>query len=186
MSIRKILTYPNPFLRESAQDVANITGDTVQWIDDMVQTMYAAPGVGLAAPQVGLDERIIVVDVGEAEEEEAERGKHLIRIVNPVIVEAEGEVVWEEGCLSVIDFKAEVTRANHILVKGYDPDQKEVAIEAEGLLAVALQHEIDHLDGRLFIDHLSRLKRDMYTKRVRKALREGRPIARDRDEDGED
>ena len=174
MAIRKILTFPDPFLRESAQDVSNITGDTVQWIDDMVQTMYAAPGVGLAAPQVGLEERIIVVDVGEAEEDGAERGKQLIRIVNPVLVETEGEIVWEEGCLSVIDFKAEVTRANRVLVKGYDPDQKEIAIEATDLLGVALQHEIDHLDGKLFIDRISRLKRDLYRRKLKKLEREGR------------
>jgi peptide deformylase len=177
MAIRKILTYPNDALRNTAKSVENITGDTVGWIDDMVQTMYAAPGVGLAAPQLGLSERIIVVDVGELEEN-GERGKDLIRIINPVIVESEGEIIWEEGCLSVIDLKAEVTRAGHVLVRGYDPDQKEIAIEAEGLLAVALQHEIDHLEGKLFLDHLSRLKREMYGKRVRKALREGKPIAR--------
>jgi peptide deformylase len=179
MAIRRILTYPEPSLRGKAQDVANIDGKTVQSIDDMVQTMYAAPGVGLAAPQIGLDERIIVIDVGD-EEEDAERGKHLLRIVNPVIAESEGSIVWEEGCLSVIDFKAEVTRAERVLVRGYDPDQHEIAIEAEGLLAVALQHEIDHLEGTLFIDHLSRLKREMYAKRVRKALREGKPIAQGR------
>ena len=179
MAIRRILTYPEPSLREKAHDVSNIDGKTVQAIDDMVQTMYAAPGVGLAAPQIGLDERIIVVDVGD-EEEDDERGKHLLRIVNPVIAESEGSIVWEEGCLSVIDFKAEVTRAERVLVRGYDPDQHEIAIEAEGLLAVALQHEIDHLEGTLFIDHLSRLKREMYAKRVRKALREGKPIAQAR------
>jgi peptide deformylase len=179
MAIRRILTYPEPLLRGAAHDVANITGDTVRWIDDMVQTMYAAPGVGLAAPQVGLDQRIIVVDVGEEQEDGTPPGKNLVKLVNPVVAEAEGEIVWEEGCLSVIDFRAEVKRAGKILVKGYDPDQREVAIEADGLLAVALQHEIDPLDGKLFIDRLSRLKRDMYVKRVRKALREGKPIARE-------
>ncbi len=177
MTIRRILAFPDPLLRRQAREVERIDGETVRWIDDMVQTMYAAPGVGLAAPQIGLDERIIVVDVGE--EEGAEKpGPQLLRIVNPVIAESEGEIVWEEGCLSVIDFRAEVRRAGRVLVKGYDPDQREVAIEAEGLLAVALQHEIDHLEGKLFIDHLSRLKREMYAKRVRKALREGKPIAR--------
>src|SRR4029453_1482958 len=154
MAIRRILTYPEPSLRDAAHDVDNITGETARWIDDMVQTMYAAPGVGLAAPQVGLDQRIIVVDVGE-EEEDGKPGKNLVKIINPVVVESEGEIVWEEGCLSVIDFRAEVTRANRILVKGWDVDQRELAIEAEGLFAVALQHEIDHLEGKLFIDHLS-------------------------------
>ncbi len=181
MAIRRILTYPEPSLRGTARDVANIDGKTVQWIDDMVQTMYAAPGVGLAAPQIGLDRRIIVLDVGDEEEQgEAERGKHLLRIVNPVIAERDGEILWEEGCLSVVDFRAEVKRAARVLIRGYDVDQKELAIEAEGLLAVALQHEIDHLDGKLFIDRLSRLKREMYARRVKKALREGKPISQSR------
>lgn len=185
MTIRRILTFPDPFLKEEADDVENIDGRIVEAMDDMAQTMYAAPGVGLAAPQIGLNERIVVVDVGE-EDENGERGKELVQIINPEIVEEEGEIVWEEGCLSIIDFRAEVTRANKILVKGWTRDQKEISLEAEGLLAVALQHEIDHLDGTLFLDHLSRLKRDMYTRRVKKALREGRPIARDEDDEDED
>lgn len=180
MAIRRILKFPEPSLRGTAQPVANITGETAQWIEDMAQTMYAAPGLGLAAPQVGLDQRIIVLDVGEDDDPEKERGKHLLHLVNPVIVEAEGETTFEEGCLSVVDFRAEVQRAARVLVKGWDVDQREVAIEADGLLAVALQHEIDHLEGTLFIDHLSRLKREMYVKRVKKALREGRPIAQGR------
>jgi peptide deformylase len=147
----------------------------------MAQTMYAAPGIGLAAPQVGLDQRIIVLDVGPDEEEPGtERGKHLLHVVNPVIAESEGETTFEEGCLSVVDFRAEVKRAARVLVKGYDVDQRELSIEADGLLAVALQHEIDHLEGTLFIDRLSRLKREMYVKRVKKALRDGRPIAQSR------
>jgi peptide deformylase len=178
MGIRRILTFPEPFLRGTARPVDNITGETAKIVEDMAQTMYAAPGVGLAAPQVGLDQRIIVLDVGDDEEEpQAERGRHLIHVVNPVIAELEGETTFEEGCLSVVDFRAEVERAARVLVKGWDLEQREVAIEADGLLAVALQHEIDHLDGKLFIDRLSRLKREMYVKRVRKALRDGRPIA---------
>jgi peptide deformylase len=184
MAIRRILSFPEPFLRGTARPVENIDGKTVSAIDDMVQTMYAAPGIGLAAPQIGLDQRIIVLDVAEEEDETPERGKHLLKIVNPVIVESDGEITWEEGCLSVIDFRAEVKRAGRILLKGFDPDQKEIAIEAEGLLAVALQHEIDHLDGTLFIDRLSRLKREMYVRRVKKALREGKPIAQGRAENG--
>ncbi|HZR81317.1 MAG TPA: peptide deformylase [Candidatus Binatia bacterium] len=184
MSIRRILTFPEPSLRGKAEAVDNIDGKTVAAIDDMVQTMYAAPGVGLAAPQIGVDQRIIVLDVADDEDQPGERGKHLLRIVNPVIAESEGEITWEEGCLSVVDFRAEVQRAARVLVKGYDPDQKEIAIEADGLLAVALQHEIDHLDGTLFIDHLSRLKRDMYVRRVKKALKEGKPIAQGRDAGG--
>ena len=115
--------------------------------------------------------------------DDEERGKNLIQLVNPVLAEAEGETVWEEGCLSVVDFRAEVDRAEKVLVKGYDIHGKELAIEADGLLAVALQHEIDHLDGTLFIDHLSRLKREMYVKRVKKAIRDGRPLTASRSED---
>lgn len=181
MAIRRILTFPEPFLRGTARPVENITGETARWVEDMAQTMYAAPGIGLAAPQIGLDQRIIVLDVGDDEEEpDKERGKHLIHLVNPVIVESEGETTFEEGCLSVVDFRAEVKRAAKVLVKGWDVNQREIAIEADGLLAVALQHEIDHLEGTLFIDRLSRLKREMYVKRVKKALREGRPIAQGR------
>jgi peptide deformylase len=181
MSIRRILTFPAQSLRHAARPVENITGETAQWIEDMAQTMYAAPGIGLAAPQVGLDQRIIVLDVGPEEEEPGkERGKHLLHIVNPVIVESEGETTFEEGCLSVVDFRAEVKRAARVLVKGYDVEQRELSIEADGLLAIALQHEIDHLEGTLFIDRLSRLKREMYVKRVKKAIREGRPIAQPR------
>ena len=178
MAIRRILTFPDPFLKEEASDVENIDGRLVEAMDDMAQTMYAAPGIGLAAPQIGLDERVVIVDVGH-DDEEGERGRNLIEIINPVIAEEEGETIYEEGCLSIIDFRAEVTRANRILVRGYNRQQREIALEADGLLAVALQHEIDHLDGTLFLDHLSRLKRDMYTRRVNKALREGRPIARE-------
>jgi len=181
MGIRRILTFPEPSLRGTARPVENITGDTAKWIEDMAQTMYAAPGIGLAAPQVGLDQRIIVLDVGPDDDEPGkDRGKHLIHVVNPVIVEADGETTFEEGCLSVVDFRAEVDRAARVLVRGWDVEQREIEIEADGLLAIALQHEIDHLEGTLFIDRLSKLKREMYVKRVKKALRDGRPIAQKR------
>ena len=109
----------------------------------MVQTMYAAPGVGLAAPQVGESQRIIVLDT-----DHENPGKHLLKLINPEIVEAEGSIIWEEACLSVIDYKADVKRAARVLVRACTPDQKEIDIEADDLLAVALQHEIDHLDGQ--------------------------------------
>jgi peptide deformylase len=130
--------------------------------------MYAAPGVGLAATQVGSLERIIVLDV-----DHDNPGKAVYRLINPEITRAEGEIVWEEGCLSVIDFTAEVRRAANIEVVARDEREKEIKIAAEGLLAVALQHEIDHLDGKLFIDRISRLKRDLYTRRRKKMLRSG-------------
>jgi len=171
MALRKILKYPAPVLKEKAQPVPNIDGGVDQLITDMVETMYAAPGVGLAAPQVGDGHRIIVVDI-----DHEEPGKHLLKLINPVIAEAEGEVIWEEGCLSVVDYKAEVRRAARVLVKAWTLDQKQIEIEADELLAVALQHEIDHLEGKLFIDRISRLKRDLYKRKINKMIREGIPL----------
>ncbi len=172
--IRRILRYPEPLLKKPATAVPEIDGALVGTIDDMVETMYAAPGVGLAAPQIGLSQRVIVLDV-----DHEDKGTHLLKIVNPVIAEREGEIVWEEGCLSVRDYVAEVKRSARVLVRGYTPDQQEIAIEGTGLLAVALQHEIDHLDGKLFLDRISRLKRDLYRRRLKKIDRDGRePPAR--------
>ena len=170
--IRRIFTYPEPVLKQVAADVPNIDGALVGTIDDMVETMYAAPGVGLAAPQIGLSQRVIVLDV-----DHENKGKRLLKLINPVITEREGEIVWEEGCLSVRDYVAEVTRAARVLVRGYTPEGSEVEIEGTDLLAVALQHEIDHLDGKLFLDRLSRLKRDLYRRRLKKLERDGREPA---------
>jgi peptide deformylase len=169
--IREILHYPDPRLKQPGAAVKNINGDLVQLVDDMVTTMYDAPGVGLAAVQVGIPQRIIVLDVNHEEP-----GKHLLKLINPVITAREGEVIWEEGCLSVIDYTAEVKRAAQVEVKAWTPDEKEITIQAEDLLAVALQHEIDHLEGKLFIDRISRLKRELYARRVKKLLREGRSL----------
>jgi len=171
MALRKILQFPNPALKESAAPVANIDGEVAALVDDMAETMYAAPGVGLAATQVGVGQRIIVLDIrGENEEP----GKRLMKLINPEIVEQDGEIVWEEGCLSVPELTAPVKRARRVLVRAWTTDQRELQIEAEELLAVALQHEIDHLEGRLFLDHLSRLKRDLYRARRKKLERQGR------------
>ena len=168
MAMLEILKYPNPRLSKVAHPVANVTDSTVQLISDMLETMYAAPGVGLAATQVGVLQRIIVLDV----DHENPRA-NIYKLINPVITHSEGQLVWEEGCLSVVDFTAEVRRAEHVQVVALDEHGKERTIEAEGLLAVALQHEIDHLDGKLFIDRISRLKRDLYTRRRKKMLRTG-------------
>jgi peptide deformylase len=170
--IRRILKYPDPLLKKTAREVPAIDGALVATIDDMVETMYAAPGVGLAAPQIGVSNRVIVLDV-----DHENPGKHLVKLINPVVAEADGEIVWEEGCLSVRDYVAEVRRAARVLVRGWTPEQKEIAIEGTGLLGVALQHEIDHLDGKLFIDRISRLKRDLYRRRLKKLDREGREPA---------
>jgi peptide deformylase len=168
MALRRILKYPAPELKKQASDVASIDGRVDEILRDMVDTMYAAPGVGLAAPQVGVGQRMIVLDVNHEEP-----GKHLLKLVNPVIIERDGTVLWEEGCLSVVDYSAEVRRSAKVLVKAWTLDQQEIQIEADGLLAVALQHEIDHLDGKLFIDRLSGLKRDSYKRRIKKMLKDG-------------
>ena len=160
MAILEILKYPDPLLHKVATPVKNITGTTAQLIEDLLDTMYAAPGVGLAAPQVGASERIVVMDVDHENPH-----KQVYKLINPVITRAEGEVV--------IDFTAEVRRAAQVEIVALDEHEKELKIAAEGLLAVALQHEIDHLDGKLFIDRISRLKRDLYTRRRKKMLRSG-------------
>ena len=168
MAVLEILKYPDPRLTKMALPVKNITDATVQLISDMLDTMYAAPGVGLAATQVGVLQRIVVLDV----DHENPRTR-VYKLVNPVITHSHGLLVWEEGCLSVVDFTAEVQRAEQIQVVALDEHGKERKIQADGLLAVALQHEIDHLDGKLFIDRISRLKRDLYTRRRKKMLRSG-------------
>jgi peptide deformylase len=171
MALRPILKYPDPLLRERAVAVSNIDGDVARLVEDMAETMYAAPGVGLAATQVGAGQRVIVLDVHDADEGP---GKHLLKLINPEVTEREGELLWEEGCLSVPELTAPIKRARRVLVRAWTPDEKEIQVEAEELLAVALQHEIDHLDGRLFLDRLSRLKRDLYRARQRKLERQGR------------
>jgi len=168
MAILEILKYPEPILSKVAAPVKNFTGRTITLINDMLETMYAAPGVGLAAPQVGVSQRIVVLDI-----DHENPGKQIYKLINPAVVRSEGEVVWEEGCLSVVDYTAEVRRAAKVEIVAFDEKEKPVKIEAEGLLAVALQHEIDHLDGKLFIDRISRLKRDLYTRRRKKMLRSG-------------
>jgi len=171
MAIREIHTFPDAVLKRPATDVANIDGAVATLVEDMAETMYAAPGIGLAAPQVGVGQRIIVLDVPREGEEQ---GRRLMKLINPEIVERDGSIVWEEGCLSVPDYTAPVTRARRILLRAWTPDQQEIEIEAEELLAVALQHEIDHLEGKLFLDRISRLKRDLYKARQRKLERQNR------------
>jgi peptide deformylase len=161
--ILEIRKYPDPSLKRKSKPIEQIDGRVAGTMNNMVDTMYMANGIGLAAPQVGILQNAIVVDT-----DPDNRGKQLIKIINPVVVESEGETVTEEGCLSVVNFTTEVTRAAKILVKGWSVDQKELEIEAEDLAAVCIQHEIDHLDGILLTDHISRLKRDMYRKRLKR------------------
>lgn len=169
MALLAICEYPDPVLGKVAVAVPAVSDTTRRIITDLVETMYAAPGIGLAAPQVGVLERIVVLDI-----DPENPGKQLFKLVNPAVTRAEGEVIWEEGCLSVVDFTAEVKRAARVEVVAVDEKEKEVKIAAEGLLAVVLQHEIDHLDGKLFIDRISRLKRNLYTRKLKKWTRTGK------------
>ena len=167
MAIRKILTYPDKFLRQPTKPVLDIDSVIQEIIDDMADTMYEAPGVGLAAIQVGCDQSILIYD-----RLPGEGNRSFEVLINPKIVDREGEIIsQDEGCLSVPDFRADLKRAGSILVEGLDREGKPIQIKAEGYLAIVLQHEIDHLNGKLFIDHLSALKRELYKRRVKKMLR---------------
>jgi len=163
----KIHTYPDPILRAQASEIEEITEDLQDLIERMVETMYVAPGIGLAANQVGESKRLIVFDLCPGEE-----GRSPCVLINPQITLREGEIVREEACFSVLDFAADVARSAQIKVQGTDRNGNDVTLDAEGLLAVCLQHEIDHLDGILYIDHISSLKRNMYKKRLKKMLKQ--------------
>lgn len=164
MAVRDILTYPDPLLRKRAYAVNELDDRIRKLIEDMAETMYSAPGIGLAAPQIGVPMRVIVVDVTRGDE-----GNGLISIVNPEIIWSEGSVIQEEGCLSIPGITVEMERKERVRVIGLDRDGKEIDFYAEGLLAIAIQHEIDHLDGRLIIDKISPLKRELYRKKMKKA-----------------
>ena len=163
----KILTYPDPVLKTSASPVNDIDGDLQKIIDRMIETMYIAPGIGLAANQVGLLKRVIIFDGSPRED-----GRNPMVLINPEITHREDEIKWEEACLSVVDYTAEVTRNARVTVQGVDRHGKPMKMDAEELLAVCLQHEIDHLDGTLFIDRISSLKRALYKKKLKKKNKE--------------
>lgn len=166
--IRTILTYPDPELKKKSAPVVVINDAIRALAQDMAETMYHAPGIGLAAPQIGVHQRIIVIDVSAHDEL-----PDLIVAINPVIVHAEGDAYEEEGCLSVPKYAANVRRHAQVVVKGLDLDGNERTWRAEELLAIAFQHEIDHLDGILFVDHLSPLKRDLFQRRARRLAESG-------------
>jgi peptide deformylase len=165
--IRRILTFPDPELKKKSVPVTIINDKTHELLKDMAETMYDAPGVGLAAPQIGVHQRIMIIDVSAKDDL-----PELIVAINPVIVYADGESYEEEGCLSVPKYAANVRRHARVVVKAINLDGEEITYKAEGLLAIAFQHEIDHLDGILFIDHLSPLKRDMFRKKYRRMVEE--------------
>jgi len=168
MALLEIFEYPDEILSKPVLPVTVINGDLQQRIDDMAQTMYHAPGVGLAASQVGINQCVLVYDVSPRDDN---RSLHVL--INPRIVCQEGEFLSEnEGCLSVPEYRSDVVRFAQIQVEGVDRDGKPLSFAADGYLAVVLQHEIDHLQGVLFIDRISALKRNLYKKRIKKRLKQ--------------
>ena len=168
MALREIRTYPDPVLHKKTSRVERIDSALDRLIKDMVETMHAATGVGLAANQVGVPLQLAVIDLSSREEEEQRHP--LLVMINPEILSLEGSVLEEEGCLSVPDYSEKIKRAARVKVRAQDRKGKPFELEAEGLMAKALQHEIDHLNGLLFVDKLSPLKKSLFKRRFRKAL----------------
>ncbi|MDQ1184885.1 MULTISPECIES: peptide deformylase [Agrobacterium] len=167
MTIKPLIILPDPLLRQQSKPVETVDSEIQRLADDMLETMYDAPGIGLAAIQVGVPRRMLVIDLSRDDEE----NKPLV-FINPEILKVSDEVsTYEEGCLSIPDYYAEVERPASLTVGYVDRDGKQQTVEADGLLATCLQHEIDHLNGVLFIDHISRLKRDMVIKKFTKLAR---------------
>lgn len=167
MTIKPLIILPDPLLRQVSTPIERVDDDMRQLADDMLETMYDAPGIGLAAIQIGVPRRLLVIDVAKEGED-----KRPLVFINPEIITSSDErSVYEEGCLSIPDYYVEVERPASVTVKSIDRDGKEQLTEADGLLATCLQHEIDHLNGVLFIDHISRLKREMVIKKFTKAAK---------------
>ncbi|WP_411034614.1 peptide deformylase [Shinella sp. BYT-45] len=167
MTIKPLIILPDPILRQASKPIETVDGEVKKLADDMLETMYDAPGIGLAAIQIGVPRRMLVLDVSK----EGEDRKPLV-FINPQIVASSDErSVYEEGCLSIPDYYAEVERPAKITVKHLDREGREQLTEADGLLATCLQHEIDHLNGVLFIDHISKLKREMVIRKFTKAAK---------------
>ena len=176
MALREILTYPNPLLRKKAEPVTKFNDDLRELVQDMAETMYDAPGVGLAANQIGVLQQIVVIDVTPKDEE-----NKLIVLINPEIFDGEGSISEEEGCLSVVDYAAKVKRFSKISVRTQDITGKKTEFTAEDWFARVIQHEVDHLNGILYIDHISALKRTLYKKKRKKQLREEKEQAQKHD-----
>lgn len=167
MTIKPLIILPDPLLRQVSTPIERVDAELQKLADDMLETMYDAPGIGLAAIQVGIARRLLVIDLSKDGEE-----KQPLVVINPEIIKSsDARSVYEEGCLSIPDYYAEVERPAQVTVKSIDREGKEQMIEADGLLATCLQHEIDHLNGVLFIDHISRLKREMVIKKFTKAAK---------------
>jgi peptide deformylase len=178
MAIRPIIEAPDPILRQVSTPVEEITPEIQALIDDMFETMYAAPGIGLAAVQVGVPKRILVMDLQDPEEEGGEPVRKPMVFINPeILVQSDTTCPYQEGCLSVPDQYAEVDRPDRVRARWLDRDGKAHEEELDGLLGICLQHEMDHLEGVLFIDYLSRLKRDMILRKLAKARKERSKLA---------
>ncbi len=175
MALREVLQFPDPRLKQVSKKIEEVTDEIRELAADMCEVMYDEPGIGLAAPQVGEAIRLIVVDT-EWSDEGNERNPLIV--LNPELSEAEGKVTWNEGCLSVPEFTADVVRSERITLRGQGLDGEEIVVPADDLRAVCFQHEVDHLDGVLFIDRISRLKRSLYVKKRKKFL-----VAESRDEE---
>jgi peptide deformylase len=168
VTVLDILTYPDKILKTQTTPIENIDGALQDVIDKMAATMYQAPGVGLAAPQVGIGRSFFIYDVTSKED-----GRDLRILINPRIIASEGEIISEnEGCLSVPDYRADVKRSKLVLVEGVDRDGNPVRFEADGLLSIVVQHELDHLNGTLFIDRISTLKRQLFKRRIQKEMKQ--------------
>jgi peptide deformylase len=167
MALREILTYPNPLLRKETTPVTEFNDDLKSLVTDMAETMYAAPGIGLAAPQVGQSIRLVIIDLSEKDEE-----NELIVLVNPELSECDGSEIAEEGCLSLPELTANVKRFTHIKIKAQNIEGEFFEFEAENWFARVIQHEIDHIQGTLFLDRISVLKRAIYKKKRKKQLAE--------------
>lgn len=165
MAILKIRTYPDEILKKKAEPVKQIDSAVQKLIDDMIETMHSSSGIGLAATQVGVSKRIIVIDLSSVEKDSSP-----IVIINPEIVESDSLIDSEEGCLSIPGYRSVIKRAGRVVVKGLDKEGKEIKVEGTGLLARALQHEIDHLDGILFVDRMGAIKKELFKKRYAKAM----------------
>ena len=165
MGTRRILTYGAPILRQPTRRVTDLDGDLQRLIDDMVETMYAAPGLGLAANQVGSPHRLFVANPAENRDP-----AKLLVMLNPELVETEGEILFEEGCLSIPDFREDVRRARRVLLRGIDRNGRPLEVEGEQVLARIFQHEMDHLNGLFFVDRLSPAKRFLLGKKLRRAF----------------
>ncbi len=173
MTVLTILEYPDPRLRTIARPVTAVTEEIRRFLDDMLETMYLAPGIGLAATQVNVHQRILVMDVSETKDQP-------VCLINPVLIDQQGSAPSEEGCLSVPGVTESVDRAEQVQVRALDRNGDEIVLQADGLLAVCVQHEIDHLDGKLFVDYLSEIKRQRIKKKAAKTRKRAADPAKNR------